>query len=79
MLDRTIPDAFMHANIGPSDNIICRTILKIDRELKQVAPNLTFFYDANITPDDLLAIAITNICGSSSLQIFMTKVIKLSV
>lgn len=65
MLDRTIPDAFMHANIGPSDNIICRTILKIDRELKQVAPNLTFFYDANITPDDLLAIAITNICETS--------------
>lgn len=65
MLDRTIPDAFMHANIGPSDNIICRLILKIDRELKQVAPNLTFFYDPNQTPDELLAIAISNICETS--------------
>ncbi|WP_392562040.1 YjjI family glycine radical enzyme [Orbus sturtevantii] len=62
MLDRNLPDAFMHANIGPSDNIICRLLLRIDRELKQVAPNLTFFYDEKITPESLLTVAIACIC-----------------
>ncbi|EEV4982848.1 TPA: YjjI family glycine radical enzyme [Escherichia coli] len=53
-LDRTLPDAFMHANIGPSDSPITRAILRADAELKQVSPNLTFIYDPEITPDDLL-------------------------
>ncbi|HIF9433847.1 TPA: YjjI family glycine radical enzyme [Photobacterium damselae] len=65
MLDRTLPDAFMHVNIGPTDNIVCRTILQIDAELKQVAPNLTLMYDADITPDSLLEIAVKNICECS--------------
>lgn len=65
MLDRTLPDAFMHVNIGPTDNIICRTILRVDAELKQIAPNLTFMYDAKITPDDLLRQAAANICECS--------------
>ncbi len=65
MLDRTLPDAFMHVNIGPTDNIICRTILRVDAELKQIAPNLTFMYDADVTPDDLLRQATANICECS--------------
>ncbi|WP_094751330.1 YjjI family glycine radical enzyme [Psychromonas sp. CD1] len=65
MLDRTLPDAFMHVNIGPTDNIICRTILRIDAELKQIAPNLTFMYDASVTPDDLLRQVTKNICECS--------------
>ncbi|GAL03739.1 hypothetical protein JCM19237_6633 [Photobacterium aphoticum] len=65
MLDRTLPDAFMHVNIGPTDNIICRTILRVDAELKQVAPNLTFMYDPAVTPDDLLRVANQNICECS--------------
>lgn len=65
MLDRTLPDAFMHVNIGPTDNIICRTILRVDAELKQIAPNLTFMYDAQTTPDDLLRQATDNICACS--------------
>lgn len=47
-LDRTLPDAFMHANIGPSDSPITRAILRADAELKQVSPNLTFIYDPEI-------------------------------
>ncbi|MCL1105747.1 YjjI family glycine radical enzyme [Shewanella algicola] len=62
LLDRTLPDAFMHVNIGPTDNIICRTLLRIDAELQQIAPNLTFMYDPLITPDDLLLQATNNIC-----------------
>ncbi|WP_045493146.1 YjjI family glycine radical enzyme [Vibrio hyugaensis] len=65
MLDRTLPDAFMHVNIGPTDNIICRTILKVDAELKQIAPNLTFMYDEAVTPDALLKQATHNICECS--------------
>ena len=49
-LDRTLPDAFMHANIGPADTPVTRAILRADAELKQVAPNLTFIYDPDVTP-----------------------------
>ena len=65
ILDRTLPDAFMHVNIGPKDNVVCRTILRVDAELKQIAPNLTFMYDPKITSDDLLRQATANICECS--------------
>lgn len=61
-LDRTLPDAFMHANIGPSDSPITRAILRADA---QVSPNLTFIYDPEITPDDLLLEVAKNICECS--------------
>lgn len=64
-LDRTLPDAFMHANIGPADTLITRAILRADAELKQVAPNLTFIYDPEITPNDLLLEVAKNICECS--------------
>lgn len=76
MLDRNLPDAFMHANIGPTDNIICRIILRIDRELKQVAPNLTFIYDENITPKSLLSVVIGNICETAKPHIANNMMIK---
>ncbi|MEG0175672.1 MAG: YjjI family glycine radical enzyme [Aeromonas sp.] len=64
-LDRVLPDAFMHVNIGPDDNRICRLILRIDGELKQVAPNLSLFHDPAQSPDSLLMQAVQNIaeCG----------------
>lgn len=64
-LDRVLPDAFMHVNIGPDDNRICRLILRIDGELKQVAPNLSLFHDPATTPDSLLLQGVQNIasCG----------------
>ncbi|MDU7720152.1 MAG: YjjI family glycine radical enzyme [Citrobacter sp.] len=64
-LDRTLPDAFMHANIGPTDTPVTRAILRADAELKQVSPNLTFIYDPQITPDDLLLSVAKNICECS--------------
>ena len=60
-LDRTLPDAFMHANIGPTDNRVARAVLRVDAELKQTAPNLTFLYDPEHSSDDILAIASNNI------------------
>ncbi|WP_446029459.1 YjjI family glycine radical enzyme [Lelliottia amnigena] len=64
-LDRTLPDAFMHANIGPEDSPVARATLRADAELKQVVPNLTFIYDPKITPDDLLLEVAKNICECS--------------
>ncbi|MDX6021570.1 YjjI family glycine radical enzyme [Scandinavium sp. V105_16] len=64
-LDRTLPDAFTHVNIGPEDTPVTRAILRADAELKQVAPNLTFIYDPEITPDDLLLEVSKNICECS--------------
>ena len=64
-LDRTLPDAFMHANIGPTDNRVARTILRVDAELKQTAPNLTFFYDPQVSSEQILAIATNSIVECS--------------
>ncbi|WP_449545705.1 YjjI family glycine radical enzyme [Lelliottia amnigena] len=64
-LDRTLPDSFMHANIGPGDSPVTRAILRTDADLKQVSPNLTFIYDPEITPDDLLLEVAKNICECS--------------
>ncbi len=64
-LDRVLPDAFMHANIGPTDNRVSRTILRVDAELKQIAPNLTFLYDPKISSEEILALATNNIVECS--------------
>jgi len=64
-LDRTLPDAFMHANIGPTDNRVARVILQVDAELKQIAPNLTFLYDPEVSTDAILEIATNNIVECS--------------
>lgn len=39
-LDRILPDGFVHANIGPQDNRVLRAMLNVDREVKQIVPNL---------------------------------------
>ena len=64
-LDRTLPDAFMHANIGPTDNRVARTILAVDAELGQIAPNLTFLYDPETSSDEILRLATDNIVKCS--------------
>ncbi len=53
-LDRTIPDAFTHANIGPHDTRVGRMLLRIDRELGQVVPNLTLKWDPELSGPGLL-------------------------
>lgn len=60
-IDRSMPDGFVHANIGPEDNIIARTILKVERESKQVVPNLTLKYDRQITGDSLIKEAVETV------------------
>lgn len=48
-IDKTIPDSFCHANIGPEDSRAGRLILKAVIELQNPTPNLTIRYDPNKT------------------------------
>lgn len=60
-LDRILPDAFVHTNIGPVDNPVARIILRLERELKQVVPNVTLKVDPETTPDDLIEDAVQTV------------------
>jgi YjjI family glycine radical enzyme len=60
-LDRMLPDAFVHTNVGPQDNRVLRVILRLERELLQVVPNLTLKVDAALTPDDLIQDAVETV------------------
>lgn len=57
-LDRMLPDAFVHANLGPHDGPAVRAMLRLERELQQVVPNLTLKVERGVTPDDLLRDAV---------------------
>jgi YjjI family glycine radical enzyme len=59
-LDRMVPDAFAHANLGPRDTPVLRAILRLERDLKQIVPNLSLKVDAH-TPDDLLIDAVETV------------------
>lgn len=64
-IDRVLPDAFLHANIGPTDNRVARAILRVDAELKQIAPNLTFLYDPAVSGEEILRLVTDNIIACS--------------
>jgi hypothetical protein len=52
-IDRMLPDAFVHLDLGPHDSRITRSILRVERSLRQAVPNITLKVDPAITPDDL--------------------------
>ena len=60
-LDRLLPDAFVHANLGPRDGRVVRSILRVERSLRQVVPNLTLKVDPGLTPDDLVLDAVRTV------------------
>lgn len=64
-LDRMFPDAFTHTDLGPDDSRVGRTVLRLERELLQVVPNLTLRVDPERTPDDYLLDAVRTVfrCG----------------
>jgi YjjI family glycine radical enzyme len=64
-LDRMLPDAFTHANLGPRDSRVGRMALRLERELLQVVPNLSLKVDPELTPDDLVRDAVETVfaCG----------------
>ena len=64
-LDRMLPDAFTHANLGPQDTRVGRMALRLERELLQVVPNLSLKVDPDLTPDDLVRDGVETVfaCG----------------
>ena len=44
-LDRMLPDAFVHLDLGPHDSRIARSILRVERSLRQSVPNITLKVD----------------------------------
>ena len=60
-LDRMLPDAFVHTNLGPQDSRIARTIFRIEREVLQVVPNISLKVDTDITPDELILDAVETV------------------
>jgi YjjI family glycine radical enzyme len=61
LLDRLFPDAFAHANLGPADGRVVRAALAVQREVRQVVPNLSLRVDPDVTPDDLLVDAMRTV------------------
>jgi YjjI family glycine radical enzyme len=53
-IDRTLPDAFVHLDIGPEDSRIARSVFRVDRSLRQSVPNITLKVDPVVTPDSLV-------------------------
>jgi YjjI family glycine radical enzyme len=60
-LDRMLPDAFVHLDLGPSDSRVLRSILRVERSLRQSVPNITLKVDPSITPDDLIEDAVRTV------------------
>ena len=56
--DRTIANAYSHANIGPEPTRAGRIIMELENELQLEVPNLSLKYDPNVTPDDFAELAI---------------------
>lgn len=57
-VDRTISDSFCHCNLGPYSTRAGRIILQLSAEMQRPVPNMSFIYDADITPDDFAILAI---------------------
>ncbi len=53
-LDRLLPDAFVHTDLGPEDSRVARSIFRVERSLRQVVPNITLKVDPERTPDSLV-------------------------
>ncbi len=60
-LDRMLPDAFVHLDVGPRDSRIVRSVLRVERSLRQSVPNITLRVDPSITPDDLIGDAVCTV------------------
>ncbi len=56
-IDKTVPDSFCHANIGPYDTKAGRLILKAVIELENPTPNMTIRYDKTKTSREFAELA----------------------
>lgn len=60
-IDRMVPDAFAHLDLGPDDSRVTRAMLKVERSLRQVVPNITLKVDPDRTPDGLIEDAVRTV------------------
>jgi YjjI family glycine radical enzyme len=60
-IDRMVPDAFAHLDLGPEDGRVVRACLRVERSLRQVVPNITLKVDPVLTPDDLVEDAVRTV------------------
>lgn len=60
-IDRMLPDAFVHLDVGPSDGRVVRSILRVERSLRQAVPNITLKVDPERTPDSLVEDAVRTV------------------
>jgi YjjI family glycine radical enzyme len=44
----------VHVDLGPRDSRVTRSILRVERSLRQAVPNITLKVDPVLTPDDLI-------------------------
>ncbi|KAE9529914.1 YjjI family glycine radical enzyme [Testudinibacter aquarius] len=56
-IDKTVPDSFCHANIGPYETRAGRLILQAVIELENTTPNMTIRYDKNKTSREFAELA----------------------
>lgn len=57
-IEKTLPDAFVHMNIGPKETKAGRIILEIERELKKAVPNISLKYSKQETPSEFSKFAV---------------------
>ena len=64
-LDRMFPDAFAHTNLSPIYNRVSKEILRLERELFQVVPNISLKVDPELTSEEYLLDAVHTVfaCG----------------
>jgi YjjI family glycine radical enzyme len=60
-IDRMLPDAFVHLDLGPHDSRVTRSILRVERSLRHSVPNITLKVDPAVTPDDLIEDAVRTV------------------
>ncbi|MGN1343978.1 MAG: YjjI family glycine radical enzyme [Traorella sp.] len=64
-IDKTMPDSFVHANIGPKETKAGHIILDLTEEMQLAVPNLTLKYNETITSDEFAKHALRCMLKSS--------------
>jgi len=60
-IDRMLPDAFVHLDLGPHDSRVARSVFRVERSLRQSVPNISLKVDPLVTPDDLVEDAVRTV------------------
>lgn len=64
-IDKTLTDSFVHANIGPEDSRVARTILELTKEMQLAIPNISIKYNPDKTSNDFALASIDCMLATS--------------